>query len=225
MKAILTTTICACSLLTGCDKDSTEKPAKKPTENPTRKVNVSTMKGNTFSNSYFNMEIECPDEWIVQSQEALDAQVEVGADIVAGDDADLKAEIKATDPQTRSLFTFARYENDSSAPFNPNIICISDNISDIPEIKNGEDYYLHFKQVLNVGRLEYRFPKEVYGQEFSGIKFDTLETDLPLGEMMVHQKYHTAKIKDYILMFVLSYETEAQEKALDDIVKTLRFAR
>ncbi len=75
-------------ILLGCDQ-GIEKEVKK-------EIGYGVIKDGQYQNSYFGMTVKVPEGWSVQSQAQLDEISETGADIIAGDDENLKGALKVS---------------------------------------------------------------------------------------------------------------------------------
>lgn len=177
-----------------------------------------------YKNEYFNMSIEVPKGWAVQSKAALTQLSDRGGELIAGDDKNLRAVLKESEKQSVHLFAFFKYEQGTPVDFNPSIIAVAENVAYMPGIKSGSDYLYHVKKLLQAGRLKYSFPKEIYTKEISGISFDVMPAEIAVTDKVIYQNYYAARIKDYALGFVLSYSSEAEINELNQIVDQLKIA-
>jgi hypothetical protein len=86
------------SLYLGCKKKASDE------------IGYGEIKEGKYFNEYFNMSIQIPDKWDVQSQAAQKELMDQGTSIMVGDDKNLKAIVKASEMQTVNLFAFFKYE-------------------------------------------------------------------------------------------------------------------
>ncbi len=200
-------------LLAGCGKE------------PATEIGYGAFQEGVYQNDYFGMTIRVPESWIVQSQAAQKEMMDSGSTLLAGDDANFKAVLKASEQQTVNLFTFFKFEQGAPVPFNPSIISVAERTAHLPGIKRGADYLHHVKQVFEAGQLAYEFPHQARDATISGVSFDILPAQIRVGNVTVYQDYYAAKIRDYVLSFVLSYGSDTERRELEAILAELEFSR
>jgi hypothetical protein len=207
----------ACCILVGCSRT--------PSKTAEDEIGYGTVKDHVYSNSYFNnMSVTLPEDWALQSRKAQEELNEMGNDIIAGDNDNLKRQLQSqTETQTVTLFSLFKHELGAPVNFNPNIICTAERVSYLPGVKDGADYLELMKTTINSGQLKYKFSEEFSKETLAGTSFDVMIMELNLGIMTVRQKCFATKIKDYVLAFAISYTTEKEEKELMKILDTLQF--
>lgn len=213
MTRTITITIGLLLLITACDFK------------PEADIDYGTITNNIYSNNYFDISINIPDSWFVQSQAAQKALMETGSNLIAGDDKTLKSVLKESEKQTVNLFSAFKFEPGAPVNFNPSIISVAERVSHMPGIKKGSDYLFHAKKLLESGQMNYEFPNNLYTKELSGLSFDVMPAQITVNNITVYQDYHVVKAKDYALAFILSYSTDSEKRELDDILNKLRFSR
>lgn len=212
MYKIFTVIIGLSLLLTGCDTK------------PSAEIGYGTIANGVYTNDYFNMSIKVPDNWIVQSQAAQQELMKTGSNLISGEDKNLKAILNEAEKQTVNMFLFFKFEQGTAVPFNPSIISIAERMSHMPGVKRGSDYHFHAKKLLESGQLEYEFPNEIYTKVISGVSFDVMPVQITINNLTVYQEYYAARIKDYVLMFILSYSSDAEIDELNTIVSGLKIS-
>lgn len=186
-------------------------------------IDFGTIKNSVYQNEYFGLSVPLPPEWSVQDQEARRKLQEAGGKMLAGDDKNLKAVVKASEMTTVSLLTVFKHQLDKPVPFNPNIICVAERIDHIPEIQKGADYLFQSKKLLETGQIKVSFPKEISTESFGGREFAVMHVEIPMPGMTVNQKYYAAIMKGYALTFIVSFSTDEEESSLHSILKKVTF--
>jgi len=204
--------ISACLLLTGCDSKSVDE------------IGYGAIEEGVYRNDYFNLSIKVPENWAVQSQAAQQQLMETGTSLLSGEDENLKAAMKESQKQTINLFSFFKYEQGSPVAFNPSILSIAEKMSHMPGVKRGSDYHFHAKELLLAGQVNYEFPNEIFTQELSGVSFDVMPGQVTFGNRTVYQNYYATRIKDYVLLFILSYTSDAELEELNQILESIEFS-
>lgn len=198
------------SFLVGCGQTASEE------------IGYGSITESHYQNDYFGFEIQVPEGWSVQSQAEQQALMEMGAELLAGDDEGLKNVMKASEAQTVSLFTFMKHEVGAPVTFNPSIIGLGERVASMPGIKRGEDYFFHARKLLEQGQIPYEFPQAVFSQKVAGFDFDVMPAEVTMVGVTIYQQYFAARIKDYMLVFILSYSNDEEFQELQSRLATLK---
>ena len=68
-------------------------------------INFGQYSDGVYANSYFNIQVSLPEAWYVMDDESRIAMMRKGAEIVSGDNKNLKALLDASDMQSMNLLT------------------------------------------------------------------------------------------------------------------------
>jgi len=194
---------------TGCAKKASEE------------IDFGTIEDSVYRNKYFGLTLTVPDDWNVQSQEARQQLMDQGGKMLAGEDKNLKAAVKASEKQTVNLLTAFKHPMGAPVPYNPNIIAVAERIRHMPGIKTGQDYYFHAKKLIESSPMDVTVREEGVKETLGGREFAVMEVDMGMGKMVVHQKYYTAIMKGYALAFIVSYSTDEELKLLKGILDSV----
>ena len=199
------------SLFAGCSQQTSDE------------IDFGTIKNSVYQNKYFGLSVPLPPEWSVQDQEARRKLQEAGGTMLAGDDKNLKAVVKASEMTTVNLLTVFKHPQGKPVPFNPNFICMAERVHHMPEIKNGEDYLFQSKKLLETSRIDVSFPGEITTESVGGREFGVMHVEIPMSDMTIRQKYYATIMKGYALTFIVSYSTDEEESSLQKILKKVTF--
>ncbi len=228
---LLTTTLVACSkdqdvaVIDSTDTPAVAETAETDSNEATADIrpNQGEVTGGAYTNDFFGFTMTFPDAWAVASDETAEELQEVGSELVAGDDAALKASIEAAEQNTYQLLMIS--EQPIGAPstsFNPNIVVMAEKVSHLPGIVSGEEYLINVGNLLTQTDLPYEANGAPYEVEIGGQTFHRADFDLTAGGMEIKQSY-LAMIKDgYALGFILS-GTDASLGNLEEIANSLAF--
>ena len=145
------------------------------TEPASEEIGFGHFEGNRYFNEYFGFQINFPKAWSIQDQQSTDYISEEGVDLLASEDENMKAILRAAEPRVVNLFAVFKFMVGSPVDSNPNILCPAESLNSSPGIKRGSDYLFHVKELLNSGSLEYNSFKEIYTEGLDGNDFDVLE--------------------------------------------------
>ncbi len=187
------------------------------------KIDFGTIENSTYQNSYFGLSIKIPSDWNVQDQAARQKLMELGTNIVAGDDKNLKAVVKASELQTVNLFAAFKYPVGKPVDFNPSILCIAEQVRHMPGIKRGKDYLLQGKKLLESSPMEISFAEDTYTEKLGEMDFDVMTSEIRLGGQIIKQAQYAAIDKGYALMFAISFTNDEEKTILNGILESAQF--
>ncbi len=184
------------------------------------------IKEGKYTNAFFNLEVDVPQDWDVQSKEQMDRLHKLGSEIVAGDDEKLKALIKASDVNSAKLLMAYKYKLGSSVDYNPGLSLNIVNIKSAPAIKNGNDYLFQVKRFLEKSQLQYKSIDDEFKKDvINGIDFYIMKTEITYLGIDVTQVYYCTVIKEFSLFFVISFTNKNDEKELREILSLLKIKK
>ena len=102
-------------------------------------IDFGTVNNSVYKNEYFGLSITLPPDWSIQDQETRQKLKELGGQMVAGDDENLKAAVKASELTTVNLFTAFKHPIGTPVEYNPSITSLAERVRHIPGIKTGKD--------------------------------------------------------------------------------------
>lgn len=212
----MTNRICAfalvcIALLPGCGKKAADQ------------MDFGVVENSVYRNDYLGFRMQLPAKWSVQDQEAQRRMAATGGKMVAGDDNNLKALIKASELQTVQMLAAFKHPMGAPVRFNPSISCVAERIAHMPGIERGRDYHFHTRRVLEASQLKISFPREVSTARFGGKDFDVMHAEIAIHGMAVRQKYYASIMKGYALVCVTSFTAQDDESVLDGVLGTITF--
>lgn len=194
-------------------------------KSPAEDIGYGEIKENRYINTYFNMTIDFPKDWATQSKEAMSAQIEVGSNMVVGDDENQRAAMKVSSLQSLNLFSVSQYPRGTPVSFNPNILCIAEKIAHMPGVKRGSDYFFFVKKFIENSPLKVQFSDDISTEKISNVDFDILQATTDYGNTAVLQKYYAAKLKDYMLSLIITYSSDEEREKLEKILQSLKISK
>jgi len=200
-------------LLNGCQKKAAEE------------ISYGSFSDSVYRNDFFGLAITIPATWNVQSKAALAKLSETGSKMVSGDDKTLQARLDAA--KERSLNLFAAFEHPQGAPvdFNSSILSAAEVVSDQPGIKRGSDYLFHARKLFETGQLKYDIAKGTQTETLGGVQFDVLQMTMLGQPVTINQKYYVTIKNGYALIFIVTFDSPEREQQLNEILKTVTFAK
>lgn len=211
MRQYVCLVIALATLLAGCER------------NASNEIDFGTIKNSVYHNDYFGFSVAIPTNWSVQDLEAQRQIARRGVSMVAGDDKNLKAVMKASALQTVNLFGAFKYPQGSPVTNNPAIMAVAESVRQLPGIQRGKDYLFHVRQLLQSGQVAVSFPTEIYTERLSGVDFDAMDVELLLGGRTVKEKYYATIRKGYALSLVFVCGPDGEEPFERKVLDTITF--
>lgn len=179
-----------------------------------------------YVNSYFDLEMTLPSDWSVQTQEQMENITKVGKDLVAGEDENMKAIVKASDVNTANLLAVFQYEYGSAVEFNPNFMVIAENIKRAPGIRSGKDYLFQSRKLLTQSQFQYdRIDEDFEKEIIDGTEFYKMKTEVNVMGINVRQVYYSTILKDFSFNVIISFSSDAQREDLLRVVQSMVFKK
>jgi len=184
------------------------------------------VENSTYKNSFFDFEIEIPEDWAVQSQEAMNSINEQGRDLIAGDDEKFKSQLKASEVNSANLLGVYQYELGSEVDYNPSFLITAENISKADMVANAKDYLLQARKLLQQSQLQYdEIDEQPTAVSIKGQKFYKMNASITLEGMTIRQIYYTAIMNDFAFNVIVSYINDEQRDQLMKVLDTMKFKR
>jgi len=185
-------------------------------------VDLGTLNNSVYQNRYFGFQVTVPSAWSIQDREQREHLGEVGRKTLAGDDRNMTAALKASEQQSINLLTAFQHPVGTPVPFNPNLICVAEQVRHMPGIQRGKDYQFHARKIIEAGQVKCSFG-EISTEELGGKSFDVMPVSLTMGSAKVHQKIYATIMKGYALCFIVSFSGQEEESALQKILTSVSF--
>ena len=203
----------AVTLVAGCQKKASDE------------IDFGTTKDGLYRNQFFGFSVQIPTNWSIQDQDAQRRLAATGKNLLAGDDKNMKAILKASEVQSVDLFAAYQYAVGAAVKFDPAILSVAERVSQLPGIQRGKDYLFHARELIESGQLQATFPRADFSRRIGGVDFDAMEVDLSIRGATVREEYYAAIMKGYALAFIITYTDEAEQKNGAAILDTITFRR
>ena len=178
-----------------------------------------------YVNEYFSVKVSVPEGWHVVSKESEEYIRDVGGNIVAGDDAALKAQMEAAQKNVFNLLSVSEFEMGAVVEFNPTFFLVAERVSHLPGLKDGADYLLHSEELLLGSQLPYQLAEGPYPVELGGRQWHRADFFINLPRMRLSQSYVAVKQGDFVLSMVLTAATAEQKAVLEKAASSIVFGK
>ena len=165
-----------------------------------------------------------PNNWIIQSQEQMKMLEDRGRDVIAGDNKNMKALLRASEINTANLISVFQYEVGSQVDFNPNFILIAENCKAFPGIKNGGDYLFQARKLMKQSQMKYEFMDEDFKKvTINAQEYYVMNTNLNYGTSQIKQMYYSIIKNGFSLVAIITFVNDDQKKDLEKIINSIDF--
>jgi hypothetical protein len=189
------------------------------------RIDAGSFEGSVYSNKYLGFTLTIPPNWSIQDQQTQKQLLHTGVEVMAGDNKNMQAVLRASEVQAVSLLTVFKYARGAPVPSNPAIVGTAESVSHLPGMRTGGDYLFQARRLLEAGQLKHSFPREVYVQTVGGVEFHVMPTEVTLSpQMVVKQEYYATIRKGYAIVLILSFSTEEEGNELRHTLGTITFA-
>jgi len=193
-------------------------------DNQPKDFDYGKVENSIYLNSFFGFELELPSDWFVQTKELTDNLSEMGKDIVAGEDKNMKALLNASEINTANLLAIFKYEIGAAVDYNPNLILVAENLKNAPGIKTGGDYLFQTRKFLIQSQLEYEIIDDEFNKEvINNQEFYTMNTSMNYMGQNIKQVYYSTINKGFCLSAIISFIDEEQKMGLKKVISSMKF--
>lgn len=188
-------------------------------------VKIGQVENGTYSNDFFGFTVSIPETWTVLSSEETQQSEETGADLIAGDNENMKRALKAKSKTDGTLIQTHKFPVGTPVDFNPGFSITAENVSHAPGVTNGGDYLFHVRNLLKNSKLQIDEIDEKFGSVIINKKlFHTMNLKLNIAGNPVYQTYFVTIIKRYAIGFNITYRNEKDKAELEEILKKTKFS-
>lgn len=197
------------------DSDSKSNGSKKD-------VDLGSVVDGVYKNDYFGVTVDLPKDWEVQDGEVMKELMEIGKDVIAGDDESKKKQLEIAELKVLNLLMVSQYPLGEVEP-NPSVIVLAEKVSKLQGISSGEDYLLANKKVLESTGIPYEF-NEITTTNIGGKEFHVMVLTVEIDtDFIMTQKYYSTVFNGYAFNFITTAEDDETIAATDQVVQSAKF--
>ena len=206
--------------MTGCKLNSIAKSTKNIVN---KQIDLGKTEGNIYKNSFFNMTVTIPKDWVIASDADRQKIIDQGKAAIAGEDKTKQAQLKLSELRTVYLLLISKNGLSDQSADNPNYILMAEKLSLLQNIKKSSSYLQSVKTQLLALKdsIPYTFNKEIYSEKVGKRDFSVLEASMDLGTTKMTQKYYTTITNGYALSFITTSTNTDGDNVLNDIIKKI----
>lgn len=204
---------------TGCTNNDTQNK-----DGSTKKtITLGTQEGTKYSNDYFGLELNVPEDWTIASEDEKAALMQAGQDLIAENNEEMANQIDLAKEKTLSLMFAFKYPFNHQG-VNPNVLCMAENLGLFGSVtvKSGKDYLAMTKTSMEQTGMPYTFG-DVTTEKLDNTDFDTMEATIDAGAIKLTQKYYAAIFDGYALVFVNTFSNEEEASEINAFMDTVTF--
>jgi hypothetical protein len=177
-----------------------------------------------YVNSFFDFEITLPKDWIIQTKEQMDDMTKRGKAMVAGDDSNMKAILKASEINIANLLSVFQFERGSAVEYNPSFSIVVENIKNLPGIKTGNEYLFQAKKLMEQSQLKYDYIDNEFSKEtVNGTDFYKMNAEIKYMGLDIKQIYYVTIKKGFSFVVITTFINDQQKQDLLKSINSMQF--
>ncbi len=180
-----------------------------------------------YTNAFFDMELNLPADWHVLSQEQNANLMNNSNEFVAEENKALQHAVETSKVTTVILLTASQYGLEiSDSVFNPNIMLLAENLDGTNKVKSASDYLLVTRNALQQDPTPKEFPFSAFQvKNINETAFSQMKVVNKVSETQSYtQDYYVSLQRGFALSFILTYNSELQRQALEQILNSLKIS-
>lgn len=191
--------------------------------NKEKVISLGTTSSGSYTNEYFGVSLQFPSEWEAQDMELMNQLAEAGAELIAGDDEELKKGMDLSQAKTVNLLMASKYPIETTTEPNPSVILVGEKVSLLQGVKDGKDYLEASQELMNQSGLPYEF-QEIKEQQIGGKDFHVMEVSINASpELSITQHYYSTIIEGYAFNIITTNVDDETKAQVDEIIQSVSF--
>ena len=178
----------------------------------------------TYRNDFFGFSLTIPSDWHISGQEEMKALTQQSQDMAFVDQKEMKKFAKIAEITAANLFFVARYTEEEAASHamtNFNIGMIAENISSADRMDRAK--YVSLSRQNLTKAMPGAVIKSETNTNIGGQEFTSMEVELEINGVRIHQEYLIALKHKFALCMVLTWFVDSERQQLKDILATIKW--
>ena len=172
-----------------------------------------------YRNDYFNLTIQAPPSWVALNRAEIRELMGGVVDKTLEENESMEGIIKTDQANSAHLLAFSRA---GDRP-NGSLFVTAQNAAMTGFIKTAKQYQESSLPMLKLMRPNYSYNKAIYQSNLGGVESYVLETYETTPGSNQKQENHVILLRDYFLLFVLTYNDESGKEELYKMLDTIEF--
>jgi hypothetical protein len=186
-------------------------------------IDFGTVENHVYQNNYFGMSIKLPEKWSIHDLESRRQIMDTGGHMIAGEDKNLQAAVKAAELTTVYMVSISKYPIGAPVDSNQMFQCIAEKVRHMPGIVTGKDYLFHARKLLESSQVQYAFLGETTNKIIGGQEFGLLESEMYMAGQQIRQNMYATIINGYALLLISSFSNDDDGLELESILENITF--
>ena len=181
------------------------------------------LEAGVYTNDYLGVSFTVPQGWVTQDVAERQAIIDAGRKMLEDSNAKDKAAIEASMNRTVFLLSISKHPLGVPSPgFNAQLSCLAERVP-TAVIKTGDEYLAEMKRVAQATSASMEWTGPVRRVLVGEVAFATTDAKLSVGAGSVAQRHYVTVRKGYAVLLTYSYLDEADLKAFDELIKSMKF--
>jgi hypothetical protein len=178
--------------------------------------------GSTYSNEYFGMQLTIPEGWRLADKAAAQKIDQQGADLVAGDSAERRAQLREAASKNINLLTMGKLipagDTTESA-----LLIVGAEAVPTWLVRTPQEYVSQARRLLQSSAMPVTVKEGTRNETIGGVEFVVLDVSSEQPGGLVRQHYYATLKKGYALFIISTFASERSSEAIGEVLKSVKF--
>jgi hypothetical protein len=178
---------------------------------------------NVYTNRFYGMRYEFPQGWVVHGDETKKRVLELGRNMIAGDDPVRKSTVEVAEKHTQMLLSVFQYPVGTPVDYNPMIQVMSEDVAFAPGIRTGKEYLQNVIKVLQASSVPVEIEGEPTARDVAQRQFFYLHTILHVKDKLIYESFCATIVQGHALGFLFATGSPETRELLEKTLTTVQF--
>ncbi|HEX8131653.1 MAG TPA: hypothetical protein VF527_21330 [Pyrinomonadaceae bacterium] len=187
-----------------------------------REPDAGQVVGSTYTNAFFGLQLTIPEGWRVADEAATRQIDQQGADLIAGDSEEKRAQLKAAASKTSNLLTMGKVISVGGATESAVLIFGAEAVP-VWLIKTPQEYIGQARRLLQTSAMPVKVEEGTRSETIGGVEFSVLDVSSEQPGGIVRQHYYATLRKGYALFIISTFASNQGTEAIGEVLKSVKF--
>jgi hypothetical protein len=181
-----------------------------------------TVVGSTYTNEYFGLQLTIPEGWRIADKASAQKIDQLGADLVAGDSAEKRAQLREAASKNINMLTMGKLIAVGGVSESALLIVGAEAV---PAwlVKTPQEYVGQARRLLQSSAMPVKVEEGTRSETIGGVEFIVLDVSSEQPSGLVKQHYYTTLKKGYALFIISTYASNQSSEAIEEVLKSVKF--
>lgn len=176
----------------------------------------------TYTSDYFGITISAPSGWVLASESMAEKILNIGSDMVAGDNKAMRREMDLSLRQSLPIFFISRHAMSEGRADNINVSGVAERVSHVPYKIDGKAYFDSMKLLSAQSATPITFGDNYSERVIDGHTFTSMDAVINIQGTKIKQEYLAIRRGDHMVGVIATYLTDEDKFMLDGILSSIK---